>query len=177
MPDHFDGYVIVNRSFNLLFSDAVYSLIIDGFNSVSISGQYIEFSNPTVKQQISSLMEDNDIASIINQCDGYRITIIPVSCLDNLYDWECIKDGYILALTHYKETNVVLDRLINVHKLSKCEASYALDFIQTPSIAEIAENNYRSQDTIRNHIKHIMQKMEVHNQAALMKKLITLSAL
>ncbi len=51
-----------------------------------------------------------------------------------------------------------------------------MDFILTPSIAEIAENNFRSEDTIRNHIKHIMQKMDVHNQAALMKKLSNYSA-
>ncbi len=61
----------------------------------------------------------------------------------------------------------------NVLKKALC----ALDFLQTPSISEISESNFRSEATVRNHMKHIMQKMEVHNQAALMKKLITLAAL
>ena len=49
--------------------------------------------------------------------------------------------------------------------------------LSSHSIADIAEHNCCSQNTVRNHIKHIMQKMEVHNQTALMKKLITLAIL
>jgi len=41
----------------------------------------------------------------------------------------------------------------------------------------LAYNTFRSQNTVRNHIKHIMIKMDVHNQAELMKKLITLASL
>ncbi|NOR80520.1 MAG: hypothetical protein GQ529_06750 [Methyloprofundus sp.] len=49
--------------------------------------------------------------------------------------------------------------------------------MKTPSIHDVATKTYRSQETVRNHIKHTMQKMDVHNQAELMKKLITLAAL
>jgi len=94
-----------------------------------------------------------------------------------LYDWECFKEGFILTFTHDKKNNPILDRLTSIHNLSRCEALCALDFMQTSSISEVAETSYRSEATIRNHIKHIMQKMEVHNQAALMKKLVTLAAL
>jgi len=49
--------------------------------------------------------------------------------------------------------------------------------MKTPSIRDIAMKSYRSQETIRNHIKHTMQKMDVHNQAELMKQLMSLNAL
>ncbi len=161
--------MIVNHSLNILFSDAIYTSVIDKFHCINITVNHIEFKNPEINQRLSFLMNNNKIASIHNQCDTCQITLIPVAMLDNLYNWKCFTEGFILTFTHYTQNNPVLERLINVHNLSRREAFYALDFMLTPSIAEIAENNFRSEDTIRNHIKHIMKKMDVHNQAALMK--------
>ncbi len=175
--DHFDSYVIVNPSLNILFSDAVFSTVIGKFKCVTLKNKTIEFNESAITEQVFELMQQNEIASINHGTDMCQVTIIPVSALDNLYGWECFQDSYILAFTYNKENNPVVKRLINIHKLSKCEALCALDFMQTPSIIEIAENTCRSQDTIRNHIKHIMHKMNVHNQAALMKKLVSLTAL
>jgi len=114
---------------------------------------------------------------IHNQCQSRQLALIPVASLDNLYQWECFKGGFILTFIFNKEKNPSLDRLINIHQLSRCEAICALHFMQTPSIAEIAENTHRSQETVRNHLKRSMQKMDVHNQAELMKKMIMLAAL
>ena len=49
--------------------------------------------------------------------------------------------------------------------------------MNTPSIHDIATSTHRSKETIRNHIKRTMQKMKVHSQAELMKKLVTLAAI
>jgi DNA-binding CsgD family transcriptional regulator len=81
------------------------------------------------------------------------------------------------VFTHENKKNAIIGRLEDIFQLSRCEAICALNFMNTPSIQNIAANTYRSEETIRNHLKRTMQKMDVHNQAELMKKLITLAAL
>lgn len=175
--NHIDGYVIIDRPLNILFVGSLYTAIIDKFHCIHINSDHITFNNPQIHERLSFLIDNNQTASIHNQCDSWLITLIPVACLDNLYDWECFKEGFILTFTHDKQNYPIIKRLTNIHKLSRCEALCALDFLQTPSISEVAESSFRSEATVRNHIKHIMQIMEVHYQAALMKKLITLAAL
>jgi len=176
-PDHFDCYVIVNRSLQILFSDSVFSSVIGKCKCVTVINKQIQFVDPEARSYLSFLMNQNKIASINKPSELCQISLIPVSALDNLYGWECFNDSFIIAFTYNKKNNPVIKRLLDIHKLSKCEALCAIDFLQTPSIVEIAENTCRSQDTIRNHLKHIMHKMNVHNQAALMKKLVSLTAL
>ena len=176
--DHFDGYIIVDSNLNMLFSDPVYTSIISQLDCVKISGNRFGMKNPVMEQQLFSFMETNEkVASIHNQCPSCQITLIPISSLKNLYHWECYREGFILTFTHDKEKNPILDRLTEIYNLSRCEAVCALHFMKTASIPDVATNTYRSQETVRNHLKHTMQKMDVHTQAELMKQLITLAAL
>jgi DNA-binding CsgD family transcriptional regulator len=177
MSDHFDGYIIVDKDLNILFSDSVYTSIISQLDCVEISENRFGMKTPAIEQRLLSLIENNEEATIHNQCHSCQITLIPISSLKNLYQWECYKDGFILTFTHDKEKNPALERLTEIYRLSKCEAICALHFMKTPSISDVAANTHRSQETVRNHIKHTMQKMDVHSQAELMKKLITLVAL
>ncbi|WP_428356021.1 helix-turn-helix transcriptional regulator [Methyloprofundus sp.] len=178
MGEHFDGYIIIDRHLNILFSDPVYTSIISQLDCVTISNDRIQMKNSLMKQQLLTLIELNQEAgSVHNQCHSCQISLIPISSLENLYKWECYKDGFILTFTHDKAKNPSLNRLTEIFQLSRCEAVCALHFMKTPSIPEVASSTYRSQETVRNHIKHTMQKMDVHNQAELMKKLLTLSAL
>lgn len=175
---HFDGYIIIDRELNILFSNPDYTSFIGQLDCVTVSENRLSIKNPAIKQQLLALIENSDkAASIQNQCTSCQITLIPIASLENLYQWECYKDGFILTFTHENSKNTTLDRLEEIYQLSKCEAVCALQFMKTPSIHNIAINTYRSQETIRNHIKHIMQKMDVHTQAELMKKLITLAAI
>jgi len=175
---HFDEYLIVDRELNILFADPVYISIISQLDCVNISSDRFGMKNTEIQQRLFSHIEKNEgMASIHKQCHSCQITLIPVAHLKNLYQWECFKDSFVLTFTHDKAKNPTLERLRKIHQLSQCEATCAMHFMQTPSINEIAENLCRSQDTVRNHMKHIMQKMEVHSQAELMKKLITLHAL
>lgn len=177
MSDHFDGYIIIDNELNILFSDPVYTSIISQLDCVKISDNRFGMKSPTVEQRLLSLIENNEEAIIHNQCHSCQITLIPVSSLKNLYQWECYRDGFILTFTHDKEKNPAIDRLTEIYHLSRCEAVCALHFMKTPSISNVATNTHRSQETVRNHIKHTMQKMDVHSQAELMKELITLVAL
>ncbi|MCK4841742.1 MAG: hypothetical protein KAT04_07640 [Methylococcales bacterium] len=172
-----DGFIIVDPSLNILFSDHTFPSAIAHSNCLEIADNQIKFAIPDVQQQLLLLIKKNKIALINSQCAICQMSLIPISALDNLYYWECYQDSFILTVTHDTQHNPVIDRLVNIHKLSKSEAACALEFMQTPSIIKIAEQGYRSQSTIRNHIKHIMRKMDVHNQAALMKKLLTLASL
>lgn len=175
--NHFDGYIIVDHELNILFSDPVYTSIISQLDCVKISENRFGMKAPAIEQRLLSLIENNEEATIHNQCPSCQITLIPISSLKNLYQWECYKDGFILTFTHNKEKNPAIDRLTEIYHLSRCEAVCALHFMKTPSIPVVATNTHRSQETVRNHIKHTMQKMDVHSQAELMKKLITLAAL
>ena len=177
MSDHFDGYIIVDKELNILFSDSVYTSIISQLDCVKISENRFGMKTPAVEQRLLSLIENNEVATIHNQCHSCQITLIPISSLKNLYQWECYKDGFILTFTHDKEKNPAIVRLTEIYHLSRCEAVCALHFMKTPSISDVATNSHRSQETVRNHIKHTMQKMDVHSQAELMKKLMTLAAL
>jgi DNA-binding CsgD family transcriptional regulator len=176
--DYFDGYIIVDHKLNILLFDPVYTSIISQLDCVKISESRFGMKNPAIEQRLLSLIKNNQEAtSIHNQCHSCQITLIPISSLKNLYPWECFKDGFILTFTHDKEKNPAIDRLTEIYHLSRCEAICALHFMKTPSIPDIARHTYRSPETVRNHIKHTMQKMDVHSQAELMKKLITLVAL
>lgn len=178
LGDHFDGYIIVDQALNILFSDPVYTAIISQLDCVQITENRFGMKNPAIEQKLLSLMRDNqECRSIHNQCQSCQISLIPLAALKNLYQWECHIDGFILSFTHEKDKNPALERLMHLHNLSRCEAICALHFMKNPSIADIANHTYRSQETVRNHIKHTMQKMNVHSQAELMKKLITLASL
>ena len=176
--DHFDGYIIVDSNLNMLFSDPVYTSIISQLDCVKISGNRFGMKNPAIEQQLLSFIEnDEKSASFHHQCVSCQITLIPISSLKNLYQWECYKDGFILTFTHDKENNPIVDRLTEIYNLSRCEAVCALHFMKTASIPDVATDTYRSQETVRNHLKHTMQKMDVHTQAELMKQLISLAAI
>ncbi len=177
--DHFDGYIIVDSQLKILFSDPVYSLIIGQFDCVDISENCLGLKNPSIERRVlSSLLKHEETTiSIHNQCHSCHIIITPISFLQNLYKWECCKGGFILTFTHDKDKNPTVDRLLEIYDLTQCEAICALHFMKTPSIPDVAKNTFRSLETVRNHIKHIMQKMDVHNQAELMKKLLILSTL
>jgi DNA-binding CsgD family transcriptional regulator len=175
---HFAGYIIIDRGLNILFSNPDYPSFIGQMDCVNVSGNRLCVKNPALEQQLLSLIENDDkAASIRNQCHSCQITLIPMSSLENLYQWECYKGGFILVFTHENKKNTIIGRLEDIFQLSRCEAICAHNFMNTPSIQDIAANTYRSEETIRNHIKRTMQKMDVHNQAELMKKLITLAAL
>jgi DNA-binding CsgD family transcriptional regulator len=175
--DHFDGYIIVDKELNILFSDPVYTSIISQLDCVQISDNRFGMKSTAIEQRLLSFIKNNEEATIHNQCHSCQVTLIPVSSLKNLYQWECYKDGFILTFTHDRGKNPAIERLTEIYRLSRCEAICALHFMKTPSISDVAANTFRSQETVRNHIKHTMQKMDVHSQAELMKKLITLVAL
>lgn len=175
---NFDGYIIIDKHLNILFSDPVYTAIISQLDCIEITGNQFNMANPAIKKQLLAYIKNNETSgSVYNTCHSCEITLVPISSLENLYKWECYQDGYILSFTRDKVYNPTLNRLTEIHSLSHCEAICALHFMETPSIMDIAAKSYRSQATVRNHIKHIMQKMDVHNQAELMKKLLTLAAL
>ena len=177
LDGHFDAYIIVDRKLNILFSDPILVSIISQMDCVRITGNRFGMKHPDVELQILTLIDNNHSADIPNHCHSCKIVLIPISSLKNLYQWECFKDGYILAFVYNNGKNQIIDRLTDIYHLSPCEAMCALDFMHSPSIPDIANNTFRSQETVRNHIKHIMQKMEVHSQAELMKKLVTLASL
>lgn len=173
----FDSYMIVDRQLNILFSDPLFLTIIEQMDCVQISERRFGMSNPAIENRLLTLIEHNQSASIHNQCRACQISLTPIASLTNLYPWECYRDGFILAFTHDKEANPAVERLMEIYRLSKCEAVCALQFMQQPSIADIAAHTFRSQETVRNHLKHAMQKMDAHSQAELMKKLISLASL
>ncbi len=174
----FDAYIIVDRDLNVLFADPVQSAIISAMDCVNLNGDKLDLNNQGVEQRLLELISNRrGQAFAQNQCLSCQITLIPISSLENLYHWECHKDGYILAFTHDQYINPAVERLTEIFELSKCEAVCALHFLQTPSIPDVATSTCRSQETVRNHLKRTMQKMGVHNQAALMKKLMALSSL
>ncbi len=178
LGDHHDGYIVIDRQLNTLFSDSIYTHSMSQLDCFSLSDQKLCINNPAIEQQLLSAIENNaEVTWIHNQCQSCQLALIPIASLDNLYQWECFKGGFILTLIHNKVKNPSLDRLMHIHQLSRCEAICALHFMQTPSITEIAKNTYRSQETVRNHLKRTMQKMDIHNQAELMKKLIMLATL
>lgn len=173
----FDSYIVVDSKLRIVLADPIELAMIQQMDCVSIEALQFSWKNPALEQRILAIIETNQTASLYNQCESCRINLLPSSALTNLYQWECYKEGYILVFTMDHAKNSVLNRLSEIYKLSKCEAVCAIQFMQTPSIAEIATTSYRSQETIRNHLKHIMQKMDAHSQAELMKKLVILSSL
>jgi DNA-binding CsgD family transcriptional regulator len=172
-------YIIVDRSLKLLFHDPVFSSIIANLDCVCITDDHLEVLPKNNGQCLMSQLDglSDEIMSVTEQCSSCNINLIPTNILDNLYAWEFQEDAIILAVTNETEENTLLTRLIKLHKLTKCEAICALHFIENPSIPDIANDTNRSQDTVRNHLKRIMQKLDVHSQAALMKKLIAMASL
>lgn len=174
----FDGYIIVDRELNILFSNPEYPLFTCQLDCLSTSENLLSVKNPAVGKLLARMFENDDQnISKHDSCHSCQITLIRMSSLENLYPWESHKDGFIFMFSHDYKQNPVINRLEDIFRLSRCEAVCAFNFMNTPSIGEIASSTYRSKETIRNHIKRVMQKMGVHSQAELMKKLVMLSAL
>ncbi len=173
------GYVIVDRTLKILFTESIFSSMIATMDCLQLAGNRLNILNKSVEQRVIAGMTamSCETISLPGQCPPWFVTIIPVSVLDSLYAWEFHKDGFILAFSHGTEKNPAITRLMAVHNLTRCEAIYALHFLETPSIIDIADHSCRSVETVRNHIKKIMQKLNVHNQAALMKKLLAVASL
>lgn len=173
------AYVIVDCKLNVLFSDPVFTRVIEAMDCVEIRGNRLAFLNKAAEQRVLSVMTGIGCDTVImqNQCASCAITVIPARTLDNLYAWEFYKKGVVLTFTSDHENNPAQVRLMALYNLTHCEALCALQFIATPSIPGIAASTHRSTETIRHHIKSIMQKLDVHNQGALMKKLLAIAAL
>ncbi len=175
---NFDSFIIIDRSQKILFSDPVYTSLINDMDCVEISDNHFSMTLPDLQKRLqTALNASNDKVSIHNQCKLCQILLMPMSVLHNLYQWEHYSNGFILVFSHHPKTAPLYNRLSEIYHLSKCEIVCALHFMESASIAEIALKTNRSQETIRNHIKHCMHKMDVHNQAELMKKLISISVL
>jgi DNA-binding CsgD family transcriptional regulator len=176
---HVAAYLIVDRSLNVLFSDAVFNRIIKDMECVKTRDKRLAFINRSIEERVLALMDGGECESVtlLNPCTPYDITVIPARALDNFYAWEFYKKGIVLTFTSGHENNPTLIRLMALYNLTKSEASCALQFIATPSIPDIAAFHSRSPETVRNHLKSIMQKLDVHSQGALMKKLLAIAAL
>jgi len=176
---HVTAYIIVDRALNVLFSYPVFNRIVADMDCVEIRDKRLVFFNKTTEQRVLTLMTGTgcDVVTTQSQCASCTITIIPAHALDNLYGWEFYKKSVALTFTGSYEHNPTLVRLMALYNLTKSEALCALQFIATPSIHAIAADSHRSTETVRNHIKGIMQKLDVHNQGALMKKLLAIAAL
>ncbi|MGR8953045.1 MAG: helix-turn-helix transcriptional regulator [Gammaproteobacteria bacterium] len=176
---HVAAYIIVDQTLNVLFSDPVFNRIIADMDCVEIRGKRLAFSNPATEQRVLASMGGIgcETVTLPNPCASCDITVIPARALDNLYAWEFYKNGVALTFTSRHENSPTLVRLMVLYNLTKGEALCALQFIATPSIPDIAAGTHRSTETVRNHIKSIMQKLDVHNQGALMKKLLAIAAL
>jgi hypothetical protein len=175
---HFDGYIVVDRELNILFSNPNHPSFVCQLDCLNISENLLAIQNSAIEQRLESLIENDDQdISTHNQCHYCQITLIRMSSLENLYPWECHKDGFVFMFAHDYKQNAIINRLEDIFRLSRCEAVCAFNFMNTPSIHDIATSTYRSKETVRNHIKRTMQKMDVHSQAELMKKLIMLAAI
>lgn len=177
LDGHFDSYIIIDAELNIVLADPVFKALMQQMDCVKITENRFGMKNPVIEQRLKSLITQNQSASIHNQCQSCQIILLPIASLKNLYPWECYEDGFIVTFTHNKQENPALERLVALYQLSHCEAVCALHFMQTPSITDIASTTYRSQETVRNHLKHVMQKMDVHSQAELMKELMALASL
>ncbi len=146
---------------------------------VEIRDKRLAFLNKTTEQRVLALMAGigYDTVTMQNPCASCAIKVIPARSLDNLYAWEFYEKGVVLTFTGSHENKPALVRLMALYNLTKSEALCAQQFIATPSIPDIATDSKRSTETVRNHIKSIMQKLNVHNQGALMKKLLAIAAL
>lgn len=174
----FDAYIIIDKDLNILFADPLYHDIINGLDCINIQGKKFGMNNPLIEKRLAELiLNKRQEATIPNQCLNCMITLIPIESLENLYHWECHQNAFILTFTHDQYSETAIKRLTEIYALSKCEAICALHFLKTPSISDVAASTCRSQETVRNHLKRTMQKMDVHNQASLMKKLLALSSL
>jgi DNA-binding CsgD family transcriptional regulator len=176
---HVAAYLIVDRGLKVLFSDAVFNRIIKDMECVKIREKRLAFINRSIEARVLALMDGDNCESVtlLNSCTPYDITVIPARVLDNFYAWEFYKKGIVLTFTSGHENNPTLIRLMALYNLTRSEALCALQFIATPSIPDIAAFNNRSPETVRNHLKSIMQKLDVHSQGALMKKLLAIAAL
>ena len=175
---HFDGYIIVDRELNILFSNPDHPSFVCQLDCLNVSENLLDIQNPAIEQRLEWLIKNDDQnITTHNQCHSCQITLIRMSSLENLYPWECHKDGFVFMFAHDYNQNAIINRLEDIFRLSRCEAVCALNFMNTPSINDIATSTQRSKETIRNHIKRTMQKMKVHRQAELMKKLITVAAI
>lgn len=174
---HFDAYIIIDSELNLLFSDPLYIDMISALDCVDIKDGKFGLHNPLIERRLlQAIGEKRPEDSIHNQCRSCQITLIPIATLENLYHWECCKDAFILSFVLDSDRNTATDRLAEIYELFRHEAGCALQFMQTPSRQDIAAA-FRSQEMEHNHLQHTIQKMQVHTQAALMKKLIALSSL
>jgi DNA-binding NarL/FixJ family response regulator len=176
---HVTAYIIVDRDLNVLFSYPVFNRLIADMECVEIQDKRLVFLDNTTERHVLALMTETvyDAMTAQYQYATGTITVIPVQALENLYGWEFYKNGVVLTFTSSHENSPTLVRLMALYNLTRCEALCALQFIATPSIPEIATDSHRSTETVRNHIKSIMQKLDVHNQGALMKKLLAIAAL
>lgn len=178
LDDHCDGYLIVDSQLQVIYKDPVYVSYISNLPGIMIYNNQLNLSSLELQHKLQQLVLNHEDKIALNDHVSHcRINVISIQTLENLYHWECYNNAHIIAFTRLNNSNPALERLTLIYELSHCEAECALQFMHNPSIPELALNSYRSKATVRNHLKHIMHKMDVHNQAALMKKLLSLNSL
>ena len=65
-----------------------------------------------------------------------------------------------------------MNQLVKLYNLTDAESVFLMNFVNTPDANKIAANTHRSVETVRKHLKAVMDKMDVHNQAELMKRVL-----
>lgn len=83
--------------------------------------------------------------------------------------------AYIAVYLYNPEAEVVIDcdRLRRLYSLSEAETRVALAMVAAPDTAAVAKRCAISLHTVRSHLKALFAKTETHNQADLIKRLLT----
>lgn len=177
--EHSSAYIMIDRTLKILHAEPLFTMRAADLRGVEMADNRLVITDKVFEKRLLAMMSGQRCQTLAlpGRCASWLISVIPVGALDNLYAWEFDNDSVILTITNGTEKNATIARLMMLHQLTRCEALCALHFIETPSITDIAGNNRRSVETVRNHMKKIMHKLDVHNQAALMKKLLAVVSL
>lgn len=180
-------FVLLDLSLHLTYCNPNTEALITAEPGLTIINGQLRISDDLRNQRLQRLLRECLAASATRSFHAAGGTIaVPRPCGSALQllvkpvhpDIPILADettGYVAVYLYNPQAEIHLDgeKLSRLYSLSEAETRVAMAMVVTPDLPAVAKQCGISLHTVRSHLKAIFAKTDTHNQAGLMKRLLT----
>lgn len=177
MLDDFVGFAIVDGARRVLHREQGFALAIEGLAELGLQNGRLCIGDASL-EAIFCRMLGGGCSETVALADGeqaFELLMLPSRLLNGLLPWERPVEGVLLALYGLERRRFVSGRFRSVYGLTPAETELVINFARKPDLNQLSVSMHRSRETLRNHLKRAMHKLDIHSQAELVRVVTALT--
>lgn len=177
MLDDFVGFAIVDQSRRVMHKEQAFGLAVEGLPELELRGGRLTFQATDLEASYHKTLRGrgSETVHLSNGEQAFELLMLPSRMLTGLLPWERPVEGVLLALYGLERRRFVTSRFRSVYGLTPAETELVINFARKPDLNRLSQSMHRSRETLRNHLKRAMAKLDIHSQAELVRVVTALT--